>query len=101
MNVHVGGHKLRAGLALVVALAAGPLPAALAAPAVAPGTGSAYVRVNQVGDMSGSAMRAYLLAAGSEAGATFAVKNAAGATVYSAPVGANLGSWSAAYPDVY
>lgn len=101
MNVHVGGHKLRAGLALVVALAAGPLPAALAAPAVAPGAGSAYVRVNQVGYVSGSAMRAYLMAAGSEAGATFAVKNAAGVTVYSAPVGANLGSWSAAYPDVY
>src|SRR5258708_14828953 len=41
------------------------------------------------------------MASGAEAGATFSVKNASGATVYSAPIGANLGSWSNSYPDVY
>jgi endoglucanase len=29
------------------------------------------------------------------------VRNAAGVSVYSAPVGANLGKWSPSYPDVY
>src|SRR5262252_6743931 len=72
-----------------------------AVPAVA-ATGTAFVRVNQLGYAGGSqAKRAYLMASGTESGATFSVKNSSGATVYSAPVGANLGKWSASYPDVY
>jgi endoglucanase len=64
--------------------------------------GTAFVRVNQLGYAAGSqAKRAYLMASGTESGATFSVKNSSGATVYSAPVGANLGKWSASYPDVY
>jgi len=64
--------------------------------------GTAFVRVNQLGYAVGSqAKRAYLMASGTESGATFSVKNSSGATVYSAPVGANLGKWSASYPDVY
>ena len=62
---------------------------------------SAFVRVNQVGYVSGASKRAYLMASGVETGATFSVKNSSGATVYTAAIGANLGSWSTAYPDVY
>jgi len=62
---------------------------------------SAFVRVNQVGYASGASKRAYLMASAVETGATFSVKNSSGATVYSAAIGANLGSWSTAYPDVY
>ena len=54
---------------------------------------SAYIRVNQVGYVGSSTKRAYLMASGSESGATFAVKNSSGSTVYSAKVGASLGAW--------
>jgi hypothetical protein len=64
---------------------AGTVPARAAA-------GAAFVRVNQLGYATGSqAKRAYLMASGTENGATFSVKNSAGTTVYSAPIGANLG----------
>ncbi|MFL5624735.1 MAG: cellulase N-terminal Ig-like domain-containing protein, partial [Ktedonobacteraceae bacterium] len=81
-------------LALALALTFVPLLARAA-------TGSAFVRVNQVGYATTASKRAYLMASGVETGATFSVKNASGATVYSAPIGANLGSWSTSYPDVY
>ena len=65
-------------------------------------TGTAFVRVNQLGYATGSqAKRAYLMASGAENGATFSVKNSSGTIVYSAAIGANLGKWSASYPDVY
>jgi endoglucanase len=67
----------------------------------APAPGTAFVRVNQVGYPLAASKRAYLMASGAEAGATFTVRNAAGATVLSAPVGPNLGSWSSAYPNVF
>jgi endoglucanase len=41
------------------------------------------------------------MASAAESGATFSVKNSGGTTVYSAGVGASLGSWSSTYPDVY
>src|SRR2546422_5080144 len=63
--------------------------------------GSAYVRVNQVGYPAASSKRAYLMASAAETGATFTVRNASGTTVFSGPIGANLGSWSTSYPDVY
>ena len=62
---------------------------------------NAFVRVNQLGYLSSASKRAYLMASAVETGATFSVKNSSGATVYSAGIGANLGSWSTAYPDVY
>ena len=63
---------------------------------------TAFVRVNQVGYVSGAAKRAYLMASGVETGATFTVKNSSGSTVFGpAAIGANLGSWSNGYPDVY
>ena len=63
---------------------------------------SAFVRVNQVGYVSGAAKRAYLMASGVESGATFVIKNSSGSTVFGpVAIGANLGSWSTGYPDVY
>ena len=63
---------------------------------------SAFVRVNQVGYVSGGAKRAYLMASTVETGATFSVKNSSGSTVFGpTAIGANLGSWSSSYPDVY
>ncbi len=63
---------------------------------------TAFVRVNQVGYVSGGAKRAYLMASAAESGATFVIKNSGGSTVFGpVAVGANLGSWSAGYPDVY
>src|SRR6266480_3255603 len=42
------------------------------------------------------------MASAAETGATFMVKNSGGTTVFGpAAIGANLGSWSTAYPDVY
>ena len=42
------------------------------------------------------------MASGSESGATFVLKNSSGGTVFGpAAIGANLGSWSGSYPDVY
>src|SRR5260370_42596450 len=61
---------------------------------------SAYIRVNQVGYVGSSTKRAYLMASGSESGATFAVKNSAGSTVYSAAVGSSLGAWGT-FTSVY
>ncbi|HEX6503555.1 MAG TPA: glycoside hydrolase family 9 protein [Terriglobales bacterium] len=63
---------------------------------------SAFVRVNQVGYVSGAAKRAYLMSSAAETGATFSVKNSGGTTVFGpAAIGANLGAWSKSYPDVY
>ncbi len=64
-------------------------------------SGSAFVRVNQVGYATTASKRAYLMASGAETGATFSVKNASGTIVYSASIGVNLGKWSTSYPDVY
>src|SRR5690348_15311698 len=63
---------------------------------------SAFVRVNQVGYVSGGSKRAYVMSSAVETGATFSVQNSSGATVFGpAAIGANLGSWSKSYPDVY
>src|SRR5215468_444949 len=83
-------------------LIGGLLSVGLTAASAHAATGTAFVRVNQVGYAGASqAKRAYLMASTSEAGATFSVKNAAGTTVYSAPIGADLGKWSTPYPHVY
>ncbi|HET8846336.1 MAG TPA: glycoside hydrolase family 9 protein, partial [Ktedonobacteraceae bacterium] len=60
-----------------------------------------FVRVNQVGYASTATKRAYFMAPGVETGARFSLKNSAGVTIYSAPIGANLGSWSSSFPYVY
>jgi endoglucanase len=61
----------------------------------------AYVRLNQVGYISGEPKRALLMASAAETGATFSVIQAGGGTVYSAPIGARLSSWSTSFPNVY
>jgi hypothetical protein len=69
---------------------------------VLPVWGNAYVRVNQLGYVSSASKRAYLMASGLETGATFVIVKSGGSTVCGpAAIGANLGSWSSNYPDVY
>jgi endoglucanase len=63
---------------------------------------TAFVRVNQVGYVSGGSKRAYLMSSAAETGATYVIKNSSGSTVFGpAAIGANLGSWSNTYADVY
>jgi endoglucanase len=62
---------------------------------------AAFVRVDQVGYVASAHKGAFLLAGGSAAKATFSVRDAAGATVYSAAVGPRTGSWSTRFPNVY
>jgi endoglucanase len=88
-----------AGTIVVIGAIIGAIVAAAPARAAA---ATAFVRVNQIGYAAAShAKRAYLMASAAETGAVFSVRNASGATVYSAPVGASLGKWSPSYPDVY
>ncbi|HEU4322639.1 MAG TPA: glycoside hydrolase family 9 protein [Roseiflexaceae bacterium] len=85
------------GLALCALLMAGLLGGARPVAA----QGSAFVRLNQVGYISGEPKRALLMASGVETGATFSVVSTGGGSVYSAAVGARLGSWSTGFPNVY
>jgi endoglucanase len=82
------------GIALVLVSGSASSFAAKGAPA------SAFVRVNQVGYAAAASKRAYLMSSVAETGATFAVRSGA-TTALTAPVGADLGLWSSAYPHVY
>jgi endoglucanase len=84
------------GAVVVVASALHPATAQSA-----PTPSAAFVRVNQVGYPATAMKRAYLMASVVETGATFSVNDSTGGTVYSAPIGANLGSWSSTYSNVY
>src|SRR5206468_2432268 len=88
----------RARLACALSLTA--IVALSLAPPARGATGSAFVRVNQVGYPSSASKRAYLMSSADESGATFAVKSGA-TTAFSESIGANLGSWSNAYPNIY
>ncbi len=56
---------------------------------------AAWVRVNQAGYESGKGpFRAYLMSKVDETGATFTVTDSQSRTVYSAPIGALVGTWS-------
>ena len=72
-----------------------------AAPSARSATASAFVRVNQVGYPSGAGKRAYLMASTDESGASFSVMTSSGRTVFTAPIGTSLGSWSRTYKFVY
>jgi endoglucanase len=85
-------------LVAVVVVASALHPAAAQS---APTPSAAFVRVNQVGYPATAMKRAYLMASVVETGATFSVNDPTGATVFSAPIGANLGSWSSTYSNVY
>lgn len=101
-GVHAGCHMTPLFFSRVVLLLVlvGMLMFAFAPRSALAATGSAFVRVNQVGYATTATKRAYLLASALETGAAFSVKNTSGTVVYSAPIGANLGSWSSSYPDV-
>jgi len=87
--------------ALVAGVLVSSATSAGRASAASGGTGSAFVRVNQVGYPATASKRAYLMSSVKETGTTFAVKDAGDAAVYSAPIGGNLGSWSDTYRFVY
>jgi endoglucanase len=80
--------------------ALGPLiPALLALLALSPearaASASAYVRVSQAGyETTNAPFQAYLMSTASESGATFSVINSQGATEFSGPIGARVGTWS-------
>jgi len=61
---------------------------------------SAFIRVNQVGYVANAPKRAYLMSSTAEAGATFSVRNSAGASVLSGTIGGSVGAWGS-FPDVY
>src|SRR3954467_10569968 len=89
------------GLALLISGAQGLFADGVQAAPGGGGSPSAFVRVNQLGYATNAASkRAFLLASTAETGATFAVKSGS-TTVYSAAVGADLGSWSSTYSHVY
>src|SRR6476469_6645023 len=92
-----------AGITMAVAVpCAAPASGRVLQPAELPhvAAGSAYVRVNQVGYSTSAAKRAYLMSSVREAGATFSVMDGSTA-VFTAPIGPQLGSWSASFPHVY
>ena len=60
---------------------------------VTPAADNAFVRINQLGYLTGSPARAYLMSKGTETGATFEVLNAKGVALSRAPIGASLGVW--------
>jgi endoglucanase len=96
------GRKAAARLAMIALLVlAGTALISLQPSASAPAAASAFVRVNQVGYPSAASKRAYLMSSVSQTGATFSVTDQAGTTVFSRPVGANLGKWSNSFPNVY
>jgi endoglucanase len=65
-------------------------------------SGSAFVRVDQVGYASSAPKHAYLMAHRDETGAPFSVlRSADGTTVDSGVVGAQSGSWSKRFAHVY
>jgi endoglucanase len=52
-----------------------------------------FIRVSQVGYELGANGRAYLMAKGLETGAAFDVEDSSGKTIFSSPIGAQLGAW--------
>ncbi len=69
--------------------------------ASAAGVPVAFVRVDQVGYPSDGPKVAYVMSPSAMSGATFSVRDAAGATEYAGTLGASSGRWSARYPYVY
>src|SRR5580692_5042554 len=80
---------IRARLVAVASL----LFALFAFPSPSPAADNAFVRINQLGYLTGSPARAYLTSKGTESGATFEVLNAKGVALSTAPIGASLGVW--------
>src|SRR5262249_8208673 len=79
------------GVPLAALAIGGVLASSLGARAVNAAGSAAFIRVNQLGYATTAAKRAYLMASGSEAGATFSVRNSGGTLVATGAVGASLG----------
>jgi len=62
-------------------------------PGTSPAADNAFIRVNQLGYLTGSPAHAYLMSKGTESGATFQILNAKGVALFTAPIGASLGIW--------
>ena len=60
-----------------------------------------FIRVDQVGYVSGEAKQAYLMTSRPAPGTRFTVVDARRRVVLAGRTGARLGSWNDAYPDVY
>ena len=95
----MGIRRVTIGRVAVLTAALAVLASADAAARTNHPSAGAFVRVNQVGYPTTAVKRAYLLSSVDEAGATFTVTN--GTTSVTAPIGARLGSWSRAFPNVY
>jgi len=52
-----------------------------------------FIRVNQIGYELGANGRAYLMARGLETAATLDLEDSSGTTIFSSPIGAQLGTW--------
>ena len=91
------------GLAVTVGvvLSAFTIPTAFAGP-LASGSGTAVVRVNQIGYEIGQPKIAILMSSASESGATFALVNSTtNVSVHTGAVGPSLGQWSTSFPFTY
>jgi endoglucanase len=86
---------------LFAAVALVLLGATVGTAAPSPPTGSAVIRVNQVGYPKDLPKRAFVMATVAEDGATFTVTDASGATALTGSLGASVGSWSSTYGYVY
>ncbi|MFL6226257.1 MAG: glycoside hydrolase family 9 protein, partial [Actinomycetes bacterium] len=89
----------RLALLAAIVVVVGGLSATAARSAPAPS--SAFVRVNQVGYPAAASKRAYLMASTADTGATITERTGSGQAELTAPVGADLGSWSSTYSHVY
>jgi len=90
----------RAAVALVFAGTAA-IAAAGSVPQAGSAVSSAFVRVNQVGYPATASKRAYLMSSVDQTGATFSLEKASGVTVFTGPIGANLGAWNRTYSFVH
>jgi len=90
-------NSLRPGFWMASALSWVVVALGIAGPLAAQG---AFVRVNQVGYPLNATKRAYLMSSTAETGGTFNVLNSSGTSVYSAAIGAKLGSWGS-FANVY
>jgi len=90
-------NSLRPGFWMASALSWVVVALGIAGPLAAQG---AFVRVNQVGYPMNATKRAYLMSSTAGTGGTFNVLNSSGTSVYSAAIGAKLGSWGS-FANVY
>ncbi len=95
-------------LAMLAVACTGTPAASTSSPTTSPpspaNSNDAFVRVNQAGYPASASKRAYLMSKSAEAGATFLVSNVeseGGSAAVPAPLGPDLGAWSATFRHVY